>query len=193
MGDFSESRTSVKAKEDGKEEPAPTLLSFNTYTMSHTQSRKRSESNQMRYNIAVVGGGAVGKSALTLQFVQQVFCDEYDPTIEDQHRKQVVIDDECALMEILDTAGQEEYVAMRDQHLRSAEGFLIVFSLTSRASFEEAMKLYESILRVKEMDNVPIVLAGNKCNVPDERQISALEIDTFLQSTHDKNLRYFEC
>merc|ERR1712137_216723 len=191
MGDFSESRTSVKAKEDGKEEPAPTLLSFNTYTMSHTQSRKRSESNQTKYDIAVVGGGAVGKSALTLQFVQQVFCDEYDPTIEDQHRKQVVIDEECALMEILDTAGQEEFTAMRDQHLRSAEGFLIVFSLTCRPSFEEAMQLYESILRVKDEEQVPVVFAGNKADLIHERQVTSLEIDTFLQSTHNKNLRYF--
>src|SRR3990167_5324440 len=102
-------------------------------------SKSRSNSNtlkQTKYNLAVVGGGAVGKSAFTIQFIQQTFCDEYDPTIEDQHRKQVVIDDECTLLDILDTAGQEEYSAMRDQYIRSAEGFLLVFSLTSRSSNE---------------------------------------------------------
>ena len=35
--------------------------------------------------------------------------DEYDPTIEDSYRKQVVIDGETCLLDILDTAGQEEY------------------------------------------------------------------------------------
>ena len=51
----------------------------------------------------------VGKSALTIQFIQSHFVDEYDPTIEDSYRKQCVIDDEVALHDVLDTAGQEEY------------------------------------------------------------------------------------
>lgn len=35
--------------------------------------------------------------------------DEYDPTIEDSYRKQTTIDGEVALLDVLDTAGQEEY------------------------------------------------------------------------------------
>ena len=53
--------------------------------------------------------GGVGKSALTIQLIQNHFVDEYDPTIEDSYRKQVVIDGETCLLDILDTAGQEEY------------------------------------------------------------------------------------
>lgn len=49
------------------------------------------------------------------QLIQNHFVDEYDPTIEDSYRKQVVIDGETCLLDILDTAGQEEYSAMRDQ------------------------------------------------------------------------------
>ena len=51
----------------------------------------------------------------------QHFIDEYDPTIEDSYRKQVTIDDETCLLDILDTAGQEEYSAMRDQVSRASE------------------------------------------------------------------------
>jgi small GTP-binding protein len=47
--------------------------------------------------------------------IQNHFIDEYDPTIEDSYRKQVTIDEETCLLDILDTAGQEEYSAMRDQ------------------------------------------------------------------------------
>lgn len=61
------------------------------------------------YKLVVVGGGGVGKSALTIQFVQSHFVDEYDPTIEDSYRKQFVVDEEVALLDVLDTAGQEEY------------------------------------------------------------------------------------
>ena len=63
----------------------------------------------------VVGAGGVGKSARTIQLIQNHVLDEYDPTIEDSYRKQVVIDGETCLLDILDTAGQEEYSAMRDQ------------------------------------------------------------------------------
>ena len=55
------------------------------------------------YKIVVVGGGGVGKSALTIQFIQSQFVDEYDPTIEDSYRKQCVIDGETAYLDVLDT------------------------------------------------------------------------------------------
>jgi GTPase KRas protein len=67
------------------------------------------------YKLVVVGGGGVGKSALTIQLIQNQFVTEYDPTIEDSYRKQVTIDEETCCLDILDTAGQEEYSAMRDQ------------------------------------------------------------------------------
>lgn len=49
---------------------------------------------------------------------------------------QVVIDGETCLLDILDTAGQEEYSAMRDQYMRTGEGFLLVFAVNSAKSFE---------------------------------------------------------
>ena len=45
-----------------------------------------------------------------------------------------MIDDEVALLDVLDTAGQEEYSAMREQYMRTGEGFLLVYSITSRNS-----------------------------------------------------------
>lgn len=70
--------------------------------------------------LVMLGGGGVGKSALTLQFVNGIFvessfsflnCPEYDPTIEDSFRKQVSIDNTYSfLLEILDTAGQVGYL-----------------------------------------------------------------------------------
>ncbi|KAG8138445.1 putative GTPase KRas protein [Naja naja] len=66
----------------------------------------------------------------------------------DSYRKQVVIDGETCLLDILDTAGQEEYSAMRDQYMRTGEGFL------------------EQIKRVKDSEDVPMVLVGNKCDLP---------------------------
>lgn len=149
------------------------------------------------YKLVVVGGGGVGKSCLTIQLIQSHFVDEYDPTIEgesspvsnshvaapdeqttdrdasvDSYRKQCVIDDEVALLDVLDTAGQEEYSAMREQYMRTGEGFLLVYSITDRQSFEEIMTFQQQILRVKDKDYFPMIVVGNKCDLDGERQVS---------------------
>lgn len=93
-------------------------------------------------------------------------------TDTDSYRKQCVIDDEVALLDVLDTAGQEEYSAMREQYMRTGEGFLLVYSITSRQSFEEMATFQQQILRVKDKDYFPIIVVGNKCDLENERQVS---------------------
>lgn len=102
----------------------------------------------------LVAAGGVGKSALTIQLIQNHFVDEYDPTIEDSYRKQVVIDGETCLLDILDTAGQEEYSAMRDQYMRTGEGFLLVFAVNNAKSFEDIAEYRKQIKRVKDLEEV---------------------------------------
>lgn len=79
------------------------------------------------------------------------------------------------MQDILDTAGQEEYSAMRDQYMRTGQGFVMVYSITSRSSFDEINAFREQILRVKDKDTVPMVLAGNKCDLATERQVTTNE------------------
>jgi GTPase KRas protein len=83
-----------------------------------------------------------------------------------------MIDDETALLDVLDTAGQEEYSAMREQYMRTGEGFLLVYSITSRSSFEEISTFQQQILRVKDTDSYPIVVVANKSDLEHERQVS---------------------
>uniref|UniRef100_H2Y3T6 Small monomeric GTPase n=1 Tax=Ciona intestinalis TaxID=7719 RepID=H2Y3T6_CIOIN len=121
---------------------------------------------QTAYRLVVVGGGGVGKSALTIQFIQQsYFVTDYDPTIEDSYRKQCVIDGRVGNLDILDTAGQEEFSAMREQYMRSGEGFLLVFSVADKLSFNEIHNFHRQILRVKDRDEFPMILVGNKCDL----------------------------
>ena len=87
----------------------------------------------------------------------------------------MTIDNETSLLDILDTAGQEEYSAMRDQYMRTGQGFLLVFAIPSRGSFDEINSFREQILRVKDSDSVPMVLCGNKCDLENERQVSKQE------------------
>jgi len=143
----------------------------------------------LEYKIVVLGGGGVGKSALTIRLVTDNFLDEYDPTIEDSYRKQVMIDDETALLDILDTAGQEEFSSMQDQWMRDGKGFLLVYNIISRPTFDEVSLLHEKILRTKDCDRVPMVLVGNKCDLKDERQV---EYNEGAELAKKWNCQFFE-
>lgn len=91
--------------------------------------------------------------------------------VADSYRKQCIVDDEVALLDVLDTAGQEEYSAMREQYMRTGEGFLLVYSITSRESFEEIRTFQQQILRVKDKDIFPMVVVGNKVDLASERKV----------------------
>ena len=92
-------------------------------------------------------------------------------TAEDSYRKSVIIDEQTALLDILDTAGQEEFSSMQDQWMREGKGFLLVYNITSRSTFDEVSLLYDKILRSKDKDKVPMVLVGNKCDLEKDRQV----------------------
>ena len=107
----------------------------------------------------------------TVQFVQGIFVEKYDPTIEDSYRKQVEVDGQQCMLEILDTAGTEQFTAMRDLYMKNGQGFVLVYSITAQSTFNDLLDLREQILRVKDTDDVPMILVGNKCDLEDERVV----------------------
>eukprot|EP01156_Anaeramoeba_ignava_P022105 Anaeramoba_ignava/c20210_g2_i2.p1 GENE.c20210_g2_i2~~c20210_g2_i2.p1 ORF type:complete len:188 (+),score=53.94 c20210_g2_i2:97-660(+) len=132
--------------------------------------------------LVVVGSGAVGKSALSVQFVHSKFITDYEPTIEDSFRRQVEIDKEVCLLHILDTAGQEEFSIIRDTHLRVGDGYLLVFAIDNFTSFTEIPKFREKILLSKESSQVPFVIAANKCDLESNRKVSVAEAKDLAKS-----------
>ncbi|XP_057578454.1 ras-related protein R-Ras2-like [Hippopotamus amphibius kiboko] len=136
----------------------------------------RDGSGQEKHRLVVVvvvgGGGGTSKSALTIQFIPSYFVTDHDPAIEDSYTKQYVIDDRAARLDILDTAGQEEFGALREQYVRTGKGFLLVFAVTDRSSFEEIYKFQRQIIRVKDHDEFPMILIGNKADLDHQRQVT---------------------
>jgi len=122
--------------------------------------------------VIMVGSGSVGKSALTLQFMYDEFVEDYEPTKADSYRKKVMLDNEEVQIDILDTAGQEDYASIRDTYFRSGEGFLCVFSITEYESFRDTQEFREQILRVKGNEPVPFILVGNKADLAHRRRVS---------------------
>lgn len=101
--------------------------------------------------------------------------EDYEPTKADSYRKKVILDGEELQIDILDTAGQEDYAAIRDNYFRSGEGFLCVFSITEMESFQAVQEFREQILRVKGDDYIPFVLVGNKADLAEARRRVSLE------------------
>ena len=123
------------------------------------------------YKVVVIGSGGVGKSCFTIQLISGTFVETYDPTLEDSYRKQMTVDDEEAILNIYDTAGQEDFSAVRDQYIRIGEGFICMYSITNEASFKEVSNLRDKICNITEQEDHPVVLVGNKCDLEGDRQV----------------------
>ncbi|KAK9496548.1 hypothetical protein O3M35_013173 [Rhynocoris fuscipes] len=124
------------------------------------------------YKLVVVGDGGVGKSAITIQFFQKLFVTDYDPTIEDSYIQHTEVDGVWCILDVLDTAGQEEFSAMREQYMRKGDGFLLVYSVTDAQSYENIINFHTQILRVKDRDIYPMLLVANKVDLVHLRKVS---------------------
>ncbi|XP_037998449.1 ras-related protein Ral-B isoform X1 [Motacilla alba alba] len=158
----------------GRSDWLPGTSSVASRTMA--ASKSKNQSSLALHKVIMVGSGGVGKSALTLQFMYDEFVEDYEPTKADSYRKKVVLDGEEVQIDILDTAGQEDYAAIRDNYFRSGEGFLLVFSITEHESFTATAEFREQILRVKaEEDKIPLLVVGNKSDLEERRQVPVEE------------------
>ncbi|XP_064105422.1 ras-related protein Rap-2b-like [Macrobrachium nipponense] len=130
------------------------------------------------FKVVVLGSGGVGKSALTVQFVSGCFMEKYDPTIEDFYRKEIEVDASPCVLEILDTAGTEQFASMRDLYIRNGQGFVVVYSLTNHQTFQDIKGMKEQITRVKGTDRVPILLVANKVDLDHQRGAEVGDVGT---------------
>lgn len=132
--------------------------------------------------IVVLGGGGVGKSCLTIQYIQGHFVETYDATIEDIYRKRVTIDGRQEVLMIVDTAGQEAFSTMREQYMKSGLGFVLVYSITDSESFHQLKKIYAHLRRTKgESTNLPCIVVANKTDLKAQRAVSTEEGTLFAQ------------
>lgn len=129
-------------------------------------------------NICLMGPGAVGLTAILKRLLFDEFFTDYDPTIEDAYTHQILVDNKPVKLELLDTAGQDEFKALWTSWIRDKDGFVLVFSLIDRRSFDDLKSWYKQIHQIYEDERVmpSIILVGNKLDL----------VDTNSNSTHQR-------
>ncbi|XP_046852065.1 ras-related protein Rap-2a-like [Xenia sp. Carnegie-2017] len=127
---------------------------------------------QKEYNIVLLGQAAVGKSAILVRFSTGRFIHEYHPTLEMTYEMLADIDEDTTLLRIFDTANTTEPV-----HLTEGRGFLVIYSIDNRLSFETAKQLVKLTKEFKRLRRLSpsIVLVGNKLDLEHLRVVSKRE------------------
>ncbi|XP_061399295.1 GTP-binding protein Rhes, partial [Musca vetustissima] len=145
-----------------------------------------------------------GKSSIIARFLGNRFEEAYTPTIEDFHRKLYRIRNEVYQLDILDTSGHHPFPAMRRLSFLTGDLFILVFSMDSRESFEEVVRLRENILETKwaalnpgsgfkkkALPKIPMVLAGNKSD-KEQRTVQLDEVMGYIAG-QDNCCVFVEC
>lgn len=158
--------------------------------------------NKKQYSvkIALLGIGMVGKSSLAYRFINYNAPEDHDPTIEDKFMTEVTIDKQSITVNILDTAGQDDYQGLLDTWIDYGDGFLLVFALNDKSSFIALDKRKQKIDLIKKKTKCPIILVGNKSDLQDERKVTRKEAEdkakawgaTYVETSAFKDENYKE-
>ncbi|KAG5519811.1 hypothetical protein PMAC_000084 [Pneumocystis sp. 'macacae'] len=111
--------------------------------------------------VAVLGSRSVGKSSLTIQFVEG-----------NTFTKCIKFKGQEYITEIIDTAGQDEYSILNSKHFIGIHGYILVYSIASKSSFQMIKIIRDKILDHTGTEWVPIVVVGNKNDLHIQRQVS---------------------
>ena len=114
---------------------------------------------------------------------------EHDVTVEDTYEINIKTSTgEERIFDILDTAGEEDYQVMIDNWIKTADGFLLIFAINEKESFEALESKIEKIKNY-DKDKVPIIIVGNKCDLNDQRIIEKKTAEDFAKKLGTK---YYE-
>jgi GTPase KRas protein len=156
---------------------------------SSNTSNSKNPRETIKLKIALIGKSLVGKSAITNVFVSSKFPSEYDTTIEDKYTVERFISNYPCSIDILDTAGQDDYYTLIDNWINSSDGFILVFSITDKESFEVCKSRYERI-KLNKGSNFRLILAGNKADCAEKRTVSYEDAKSLAAAWETE---YIEC
>lgn len=127
------------------------------------------------FKIVMLGSPAAGKTAIAKQLSPGYASIDTDPVTSDSCHAQFAVDGLPCAVEVIDDAEREDYPELRDLWIREADGFLLVYSVASRETFEK-LAFYPSIIGgARGGVGAPVVLVGNDCDLISEREVAREE------------------
>lgn len=129
-----------------------------------------------RIRLVVLGGAGVGKSCIVKRFLHGTYCDRYRSTVEDLYSREFQLGRTTLKLDILDTAGDQQFPAMRRLCIATAHAFLLVYAATSAPSFHALQRCFQEVREQRpDFQEIPIVVAGNKSDLARTHREVALE------------------
>lgn len=152
-------------------------MKFEYSEIKDSDSHKTNNSKQKKNDsikVVVLGKGVVGKTSLVFKMINidKDLNNSHYATIEDRHTFNYLVNEKQKQIEILDTAGEDDYQNMMDVWIEFGECFILVFSLTSMETFQALDKIHQRIIKIKNK-NIPIILVGNKSDLENQREIES--------------------
>ncbi|EDR29399.1 hypothetical protein, conserved [Entamoeba dispar SAW760] len=134
--------------------------------------------HQKRYKLVVFGASRIGKTSTILQFIGGRFIETYQPSGDETYQKTIQIDNKRVEIDISDVCVSEESKGSTHYYIRTRDGFILMYSITSRYSFDLIQDIHNEIYRIrdKEMnEHIPCIIVGNKSELTEEREVGTEE------------------
>ena len=171
--------------------------------MKSEEENNNSSTNDYEYlfKILLIGNSNVGKSSLFLRFVDEIWKENFVPTIGvDFKIKSIKIDNKTIKLQIWDTAGQERFKSILSSYYKGANGILLLYDITNVNSFKSLSNWLIDIEK-NSSKNVKKILIGNKCDLNELRKIPINKgkefADTydmeFIETSAKNNVNINEC
>lgn len=131
-----------------------------------------SSARGLQFKIAVFGGRCVGKTTLSVQYVESHFVESHYPTnVQNEFTKLIRYKNNDYTLEIVDTAGQEGSSMVDMKLLMACKGIILCYSVVNRQSFELISLIWDKIINQMEVPNIPVILVGNKIDLRDRSNV----------------------
>ena len=142
-----------------------------------------------KFNINFLGDTSVGKTSIIKRHINKTFDENAIATIGiDNIKDEKEFDNKKYSFKIYDTAGQERYKSISLNYIKLGDGFLLVFAVDNRETFDKLEEWVQNIYESVSIEEKVIFLVGNKIDSPN-RVITREEAETYAKN---KNFPYYE-
>jgi small GTP-binding protein len=137
------------------------------------KKEKRKKMSEEQVKVVVLGEAGVGKTSLLLTYFTGAFETGYVPSIADMLEQEVQVNAEgdVAVLQLWDTASTEGHFKMLPLSFPETCVFLLCYTVSDAQSFELIVERWLPLIEEHAEDDVPIVLAGLRCDLRDDEDV----------------------